>query len=150
MYAIFLGHLMTSVEIAGGKTMIQRKKSQSIGLLMIGVFLAVLLWALAAMVQPSPVAYADDPPPPQIETITVTSSEGTYFYSPGLGEEGGTVYFNSVGGEGAGQVLAVTVTCSGTVTSFEGAPAFGSNPLAGELHSRSWRRDTERHCIHRH
>jgi len=102
-----------------------QQKSRKIGLLMFVVVSAALLWALAALVWPVSVVYADDP---EILTITVTSSRGTYFYDPGLDPTGGTVYFNSVGGEGAGQVLTVTVTCSGTATRFEGAPAFNDTP----------------------
>ena len=107
--------------------MTQGEKSQSIGVLMIVVFSAMLLWALTAVVWPVPAVYADDP---EIIMITVTSSLETYFYDPGLDPTGGTVYFNSVGGEGAGQVLTVTVTCSGTIddSTFEGAPAFGDTP----------------------
>jgi len=40
----------------------QHRKSQSIGLLVTVVFSAVLLWALAAMVWPAPVVYANEPP----------------------------------------------------------------------------------------
>jgi hypothetical protein len=105
--------------------MTQREKSQSIGVLMIVVFSAMLLWALTAVAWPVPVVYADDP---EIIAITVTSNRETYFYNTGLDPTGGEVYFNSVGGEGAGQVLTVTVTCSGMVNSFEGTPAFGDNP----------------------
>ena len=107
--------------------MTQREESQSIGVLMIVVFSAMLLWALTAVVWPVPVVYADDP---EIITITVTSHLETYFYDPGLDPTGGTVYFNSVGGEGAGQVLTVRVTCSGMIdgSTFEGAPAFGDTP----------------------
>jgi len=105
--------------------MTQRRKSQSIGPLITIVFSAMILWALTAIVWPVPAVYADDP---EILTITVTSNRETYFYDPGLEPSGGTVYFNSVGGQGAGQVLTVTVTCSGTVNTFEGAPAFGDNP----------------------
>jgi hypothetical protein len=105
--------------------MTQRKKSQSMGLLMIVVFSAVFLWALTTVVWPVPVVYAQDP---EIITITVTSSLETYFYDPGLDPTGGTVYFNSLADEGAGQVLTVTATCSGTVTRFEGAPAFDDTP----------------------
>jgi hypothetical protein len=105
--------------------MTQRKKSQNIGLLMMVVFSAVFLWALTAVLWPVPVVYADGP---EILTITVTSNLETYFYDPGLDPTGGTVYFNSLAGEGAGQVLTVTVTCSGTITLFEGAPAFDDTP----------------------
>ena len=105
--------------------MTQHKKSQNMGLLMIVVFSAVFLWALTAVVWPVPVVYADGP---EILTITVTSNLETYFYDPGLDPTGGTVYFNSLAGEGAGQVLTVTATCSGTVTYFEGAPAFDDTP----------------------
>jgi len=107
--------------------MTQWEKSQSIGVLMIVVFSAMPLWVLTAVVWPVPVVHADDP---EILTITVTSNLETYFYDPGLDPTGGTVYFNSVGGEGAGQVLTVTVTCSGTSddSTFEGAPAFGDTP----------------------
>ena len=128
------------VEIAKGSAMTQRGKSQSIGLLMIVVPSAVLLWALAAMVQITPVAYADPPSPPQIVTATVTSSKETYFYDdPGLGEEGGTVRFNNLDGEGAGQVITVTVTVTGIMPiTLTGAPAFGMTPTpdmnsSGEL-----------------
>jgi hypothetical protein len=105
--------------------MTQPKKSQSMGLLIIVVFSAVLLWALTAVLWPVPVVYADGP---EIIAITVTSNLETYFYDPGLDPTGGTVYFNSLAGEGAGQVLTVTATCSGTVTHFEGAPAFDDTP----------------------
>jgi hypothetical protein len=105
--------------------MTQRKKSQNMGLLIIVVFSAVFLWALTAMLWPVPVVYADGP---EIITITVTSNLETHFYDPGLDPTGGTVYFNSLAGEGAGQVLTVTATCSGTVTHFEGAPAFDDTP----------------------
>lgn len=103
----------------------ERGKFLGIGPLMIIVFSAVLLWALVTVVWSVPVVYAADP---EILTITVTSSMGTYFYDPGLDPTGGTVYFNSLGGEGAGQVLTVTVVCSGTVTTFEGTPAFDDTP----------------------
>ena len=109
--------------------MTQRRKSQSIGLLMTIVFSAVLLWALAAMVQTTPVVHADGPLL-QIETITVTSTKGTYFYNPGLGKEGGTVYFNNLAGEGAGQVLTVAMTVTGSMPiTLTGAPAFGMTPM---------------------
>jgi len=52
---------MIPLEIAGGSAVTQRRKSQSVGLLMIVVFSAVLLWALAAMVWPAPGVYANYP-----------------------------------------------------------------------------------------
>jgi hypothetical protein len=115
----------------------QRKKSQSVGLFMIVVLSAVLLWVLAAMVRPVPVVYADDPP--EILAITVTSNLGTYLYDPGLEPAGGTVYFNSLAGEGAGQVITVTTTVAGSMPiTLTGATAFGMTPIpdtnsSGEL-----------------
>jgi hypothetical protein len=108
--------------------MTQRKKSQNIGLLMIVVFSAVFLWALTAVLWPVPVVYADGP---EIITITVTSNLETYFYDPGLEEEGGTVYFNNLVGEGGGQVITVTTTVSGSLPiTLTGATAFGMTPIS--------------------
>jgi hypothetical protein len=119
---------LMSVEIVGGSAMTQRKKSQNIGSLMIVVFSAVFLWALTAVVWPVPVVYAGDP---TIITITVTSSLETYFYDPGLEEEGGTVYFNNLIGEGGGQVITVTTTVSGSMPiTLTGATAFGMTPIS--------------------
>jgi len=106
----------------------QRRKSQSIGLLMIVILSAVLLGALAAVVWPVPVVYAGDPP--EILTITVTSSLETYFHDPGLDPTGGTVYFNNVEDEGAWQVLTVTTIVVGSMPmTLTGAPAFGMPPM---------------------
>lgn len=108
--------------------MTQRKKSQSIGLLMIAAFSAMFLWALTAVVWPVPVAYADDP---EIITITVTSSLETYFYDPGLGMTGGEVFFNNLAGEGAGQVITVTMTVTGSMPiTLTGDTAFGMTPIS--------------------
>jgi len=80
------------------------------------------------MAQTTPVVHADSPP--QIQTITVTSTKGTYFYSQGLGEEGGTVYFNNLAGEGAGQVITVTMTVTGSMPmTLTGTSAFGMTPM---------------------
>jgi hypothetical protein len=105
----------------------QHRRSQSIGLFMVVVFSAVFLWALAAVVWPVLVVHADGPP--EILTITVTSGLETYFYDPGLDPTGGTVYFNSVGGEGGGQVITVTTAVSGSIPiTLTGAAAFGMTP----------------------
>jgi hypothetical protein len=115
------------VEIAGGSVVAQHRRSQSIGLFLIVVFSAVFLWALAAVAWPVPVVHADGPP--EILTITVTSGLETYFYDPGLDPTGGTVYFNSVGGEGGGQVITVTTAVSGSIPiTLTGAAAFGMTP----------------------
>jgi hypothetical protein len=105
----------------------QHRRSQSVGLFMVVVFSAMFLWALAAVVWPVPVVHADGPP--EILTITVTSGLETYFYDPGLDPTGGTVYFNSVGGEGGGQVITVTTAVSGSIPiTLTGAAAFGITP----------------------
>jgi hypothetical protein len=117
--------------------MIQRGKSQKIGLWVIVVFSAVFLSVLTAVAWPVPVVYADGPP--EILTITVTSSLGTYFHDPGLESSGGMVYFNSLAGEGGGQVLTVTTIVSGsTPITLTGATAFDMTPIpdtssSGEL-----------------
>ena len=90
----------------------------------IGVGLALTAVALAwpAIVQGQSSA-------PQITAIEVTSSNGTYFYSPPLGENGGDTYFNNLDNEGAGQIITVTVVVSDdNPTTFYGGSAFGIAP----------------------
>jgi len=67
--------------------------------------------------------------PPEILQVKVTSSKGTYFYSPSLGSNGGTTYFNNLIGEGADQIITVTVVVSDdNPITFLGGPAFGIEP----------------------
>jgi len=77
-----------------------------------------------------PAIVQGQPPPPQITSIEVTSSKGTYFYSPPLGEDGGDTYFNNFSiSEGAGQIITVTVVVSDdNPTTFYGGSAFGIAP----------------------
>jgi hypothetical protein len=66
---------------------------------------------------------------PLITQVEVTSSNSPYFYSPPLADTGGTVYFNSVDGEGASQIITVTVTVSDTdPIRFDGGTAFSRTP----------------------
>src|SRR5512143_565185 len=63
--------------------------------------------------------------PPSITLVQVTSSKAAFFYSP-LTDTGGSVYFNNLNGEGAGQVITVTVAVSDdNPTMFSGGYAFG-------------------------
>ncbi|MCD6554886.1 MAG: Ig-like domain repeat protein, partial [Anaerolineae bacterium] len=72
--------------------------------------------------------FSYDATAPEVETVTVTS-DGTYFYDPGLDADGGTVYFNSEPGEGADQVLTVTITFDEPhPASMAAAPAFDDTP----------------------
>ena len=74
--------------------------------------------------------FSYDAAAPVIETVTVTSDK-TYLYNPGLTADGGSVYFNSRAGEGAGQALTVAVTFSEPHPyRMSGAPAFGDAPPA--------------------
>ena len=76
---------------------------------------------------------------PVIDTVTVSSSSGTYFYDPGLAATGGTVYFNSLASEGSGQTLTVTVTWTETnKKQFQGATAFSDSPSADTSSSGGW------------
>jgi hypothetical protein len=84
--------------------------------------------ALAVMVLAWPAIVRGDPPP-VITQVEVTSSKSPYFYSPPLADTGGSVYFNSLSGAGAGQLITVTVTVSDDdPIGFDGGPAFGSTP----------------------
>ncbi len=74
--------------------------------------------------------FSYDAAAPAIETVTATSDK-TYLYNPGLTADGGSVYFNSRAGEGAGQSLTVAVTFSEPHPyRMSGAPAFGDVPPA--------------------
>jgi hypothetical protein len=65
---------------------------------------------------------------PVITQVQVTSSKGTFFYSL-LTDTGGSVYFNNLDGEGADQVITVTVTVSDdNPAMFSGGYAFGITP----------------------
>jgi hypothetical protein len=89
------------------------------------MFVGLLLTAVA-MAWPA-VVRGDSPP--EIIQVEVSSSKGTFFYSPALGENGGTTYFNNVIGEGAGQIITVTVVVSDdNPTTFSGGLAFGISP----------------------
>jgi hypothetical protein len=68
--------------------------------------------------------------PASVSWLDVTSDTPAYFYNPGLAARGGTVYFNSTGGMGAGQELAVSAGwASGLAPQwrFEGGAAFGDS-----------------------
>ncbi len=67
--------------------------------------------------------------PPEIVQVEVTSSSDTFFYSPSLGDSGGTTYFNNLIGEGADQIITVTVVVSDdNPITFLGGSAFGIEP----------------------
>ncbi|MBC7250188.1 MAG: FG-GAP repeat protein [Anaerolineae bacterium] len=73
--------------------------------------------------------FRKDSLPPYINTVSVNSSKSNYFYNPGLSEDGGTVYFNSVDGQGGDQVLTVEVTMTeANPLRLDGGTAFGSTP----------------------
>lgn len=66
---------------------------------------------------------------PVITQVEVKSSKNTFFYSPPLDDSGGTVYFNNLSGEGADQIITVTVTVSdANPIRFDGGSAFGITP----------------------
>jgi len=72
--------------------------------------------------------FSHDVAAPEIETVNVTS-DGTYFYNPGLDTDSGTVYFNSEPGEGADQALTVDITFAEPhPASMASATAFGDTP----------------------
>ncbi len=74
-------------------------------------------------------AVAQSVSPPDILQVEVVSSQDAFFYSPPLTQQGGDVYFNNQIGEGAGQIITVTVTVSDdNPTNFSGGPAFGITP----------------------
>jgi hypothetical protein len=87
--------------------------------------------ALAVMVLAWPAIVRGDTSP-VITQVEVTSSKSGFFYSPPLADTGGSVYFNSLSGAGAGQIISVTVTVSDTdPIHFDGGSAFGSTPSTG-------------------
>jgi hypothetical protein len=66
--------------------------------------------------------------PPSITLVQVASSKGEFFYSP-LTDTGGSVYFNNLSGQGADQVITVTVTVfDDNPALFSGGSAFGIAP----------------------
>ena len=66
---------------------------------------------------------------PDIIQIEITSGKDTFFYSPPLDDNGGTTYFNNLAGQGADQIITVTVTVSDdNATTFSGGHAFGITP----------------------
>ena len=84
-----------------------------------------LLLTVMALAWP---ALAEGGTAPQITGVSVSSSKSGFFYSP-LTNTGGTVYFNNLSGEGAGQIITVTVTISDdNPTRFDGGYAFGITP----------------------
>ena len=67
--------------------------------------------------------------PPEIVQVEVVSSQDTFFYSPPLGDSGGTTYFNNLSGEGADQIITVTLVVSDdNPITFLGGSAFGIEP----------------------
>jgi hypothetical protein len=88
----------------------------ALGLALFGM---VLAWPTIARSESRPV----------ITRIDVTSSKNPFLYSPALSSEGGTVYFNNLSGQGADQILTVTVTVSDDNPSiFSGGLAFNVAP----------------------
>lgn len=88
----------------------------------------VLGLLLAAMALAWPAAVRGDSPP-TITRVEVTSSKSEFFHSPPLAELGGTVYFSNLGGQGADQIITVTVTVSDdNPVLFSGDLAFGIAP----------------------
>ncbi len=78
---------------------------------------------------------------PVISTINVTSSNSLYIQlSPyPLNPTGGTCYFNSAAGQGAGQILTVTVTWADiNMDNFSGESAFGDSPAADTYSEDGW------------
>jgi hypothetical protein len=76
---------------------------------------------------------------PVITEVSATSNDETHFYNPGLTADGGTVYFNSLTGEGAGQMLTVAVTLTeANPVSLTGGNAFGSTPPADTDGTDGW------------
>ncbi len=68
-------------------------------------------------------------PPPEIIQVEVVSSQDTFFYVEALDDSGGTTYFNNLSGEGAGQIITVTVVVSDeNPITFSGGFAFGIAP----------------------
>jgi len=70
-----------------------------------------------------------------VSSLDVTSDVPAYFHNPGLSASGGTVYFNSTGGMGAGQTLTVSAAWSSGMAPqqrFEGGAAFG-DPAPADL-----------------
>jgi hypothetical protein len=68
--------------------------------------------------------------PVSVSSLDVTSDMPGYFHNPGLTASGGTLYFNSTGGMGAGQTLTVSADWSSGMapqSSFEGGAAFGDS-----------------------
>jgi hypothetical protein len=66
--------------------------------------------------------------PVTVSSLDVNSDMPGYFHNPGLTASGGTVYFNSAGGMGAGQELTVSADWSSGMApqqSLEGGAAFG-------------------------
>jgi hypothetical protein len=88
----------------------------------VGLLLTVVTLAWPAIVRGQPQL-------PKIIQVEVTSSKGTYFYSPDLGASGGTTYFNNVSGKGADQIITVTVVVEDdNPTTFLGGAAFDIEP----------------------
>lgn len=71
--------------------------------------------------------FAADRTGPEIAAIEVTSDNAEYFYSPSLSSSGGTVYFSSLSGKGAGQnvtIAAEIIASTNPLSAFVGGPAF--------------------------
>ncbi|MDY7040504.1 MAG: hypothetical protein SVX38_06545 [Chloroflexota bacterium] len=76
---------------------------------------------------------------PVITEVGVTSDDEDHFHDPGLTAEGGKVYFNSLAGEGTGQMLTVAVTMTeADPISLTGGSAFGSIPQADTDGADGW------------
>lgn len=66
---------------------------------------------------------------PVINDIKVSSNKSWYYVPPGMNGTGGEIWFNSIDGEGANQVITLDVDWSDvSPTSLEGALAFGDLP----------------------
>ena len=86
------------------------------------------------------VGFIVDTTDPAIQGVAVTSDRSDYLYDPGLDPDtGGTVYFNSQAGQGAGQTLTVSVTWADvSPTQFQGGPAFGDTPAPDTEPADGW------------
>lgn len=104
---------------------VSRKAKLAIATCIVSCLGILLMATLLPMVVRSGVS--DDEAGPQTIAVQMTSDKPLYFYSPSLPPSGGTVYFNSLSGKGAGQKLTVDaeiITSTSPISAFIGGPAF--------------------------